>query len=1417
MRKIKILHTADMQYKDRDQSKSINSYIKTSREIEKIISEKEIDIYLFAGDILEYDNPTDAERNLMYQHFGRVLSINTLKEFVVMNGNHDIKLGKNIELSQIGNNPLNTFVESIKYINPDYHQKLTYLKSQKNYKSKVSDKLGFVSYSLEDGKSTGNNLINNIIPAEIQNQYTIPVFHDILYQYAIETKLPLSQSKLIHLMRLENFICKPEQDTLVLAGDIHENWETKFESEETGKIRFVYPGSPVQRNHGEGTYCYISPNGFKFKPADVKVVKYIELFLDEENPDNTYYTITDIPLENTLSYIKFDFNSKFVEDWKSQLLIHLQNLSDSGRLSNLQNLIKIELSNVYMNFENEIITIISDYFNEHILNFNIEVVYGQVFFEASEEQLNIQKILKENSNISESEEESETDITYKETYDFNSSEEIALNQEQLKLVFNSLLDSLSNHIRKEFTTETEYQEVIKELESLFAQQLDLSYGSKRSYNIELLNVMTNGFMSLGENEINLDIPGLTRIIGNNGIGKTTLYNMLRWVIKGVVLENLPKNTKKENLLLIFNDKLPEQNTVKVELALRVNGTKVLILRTAHRTWKKSATDKDKTSLQWRNFIESASSSVLVKIYKDIDNPIEYKDNEAQLNIDTWFGNTIENIFIINQFKLMSLLNQNGDLLKETILNYIGVDYLQALQNNLESIKNQYTINKPAKSQADIVTERTNIQKDLESFDERIETVQTESNKQSILLEETKTKLDSVIKELMEIGNVPNRKETLENTISDLKNDIINFEPKTKKALPTFDKVKPLLNQEQKDVYTFRINDFTKRLETINQQIDDYGNEFSEKKKLTLSKLEEKINQSRIEYCNKLEELSNSVNSTIVNHKNIIHNTISDLDKEFRKRMDNMIVKINNNISETKLKKDKLDSDIFKLDDNIFTLEQKISSGICQTCKRPMDISDELLSEWKKELEATNLEKVVKEKERETFRATILELEKKLLEQEKYRTGVENKLQSILLMKSDEIMVIEGEHEFIFNNQHMIKLLELWDKKNMLNESYSILIQTLEAKSLLESEERLVSIKKDIKKFEDLYTEVKSLTLSLFNENEHIETKNANIKRMLEIKSLQYDLIKSQNSLNGDLLNTKDKLYDLERQYQQELESYNTALEEYQSEVERINKYNDSVEDHNKGIKQTELTLNVKQKEYDDLINSDLLEKYDKLKRCKEQYEISIEESQNTINEYAKKKMDLEHIKSTSDEKLKALEELVNAWVEYRKKTFIYKTFERLIKDDFKQAIFNYYRNYLNNKLNILLDGLNFRLFWNSDSNLYMVEVEASSGEMIYRPVKLSSGMQTAFLGLSLIYCFHLLNIRNSISHIFIDEISGQLNSGKNVKGESNSETKNYQQQLVLLLSKFDKKNVFIIDHVIDNLYETYAYNVRRENGLTKYE
>jgi hypothetical protein len=127
-------------------------------------------------------------------------------------------------------------------------------------------------------------------------------------------------------------------------------------------------------------------------------------------------------------------------------------------------------------------------------------------------------------------------------------------------------------------------------------------------------------------------------------------------------------------------------------------------------------------------------------------------------------------------------------------------------------------------------------------------------------------------------------------------------------------------------------------------------------------------------------------------------------------------------------------------------------------------------------------------------------------------------------------------------------------------------------------------------------------------------------------------------------------------------------------------------------------------------------------------------------------------------------------------------------------------------LDVILDDTNFKLFWDSDNQLIIVSVK--NGNTTYTPIKQASGMETIFTGLALIYTISLLNIKHRCSHIFIDELSGQLSTGKNLSGD----VKNYQEIFIKILHKFVDKSIFIVDHNIDYMGENVCYEVKYDES-----
>lgn len=1424
---IRITLMADMQYNIRNKFNPeiiFNCYDSTNKQIEQILKDNKSDVYVIAGDFCEYDKPNDSERLLMYQHLGNVLNIDSLKELVVMNGNHDIQLGKQIDSENIGKNPLNTFIDGLQIINPDLYSKVTYLHKQKDYQSKISDKLKWISYSLEDGNSTGNNLNDDIVNNS-NNKYLIPIFHDILKEYVDDKNLPVKKSRYNNLMELSKFIVNENcRNNIVLAGDIHDNWgTTKIDDSSKQARTFLYSGSPIQRNFGEGTYCKVTKSGKVFKPAQTKVIKQIDLFIDETDITNTYFEITELPLHNQISYIKFDLNTEyFCNDWEEQINLLISDLFNQNLFGRLHTIVKVELSNLYMNYESEILNIIADYFISNGFSeteYNISLEYGQIIFETKnpiEITKTIEVIDEETGEVIQK--EIQTNIDDESDIDYNDDSNLILSEEQLTDIFGQLLNNQKKSIEREFGDNEITESIINEIKSIFVEQLGLSYGSGKSFNIKLIDIETNGFMILGKNKINLNIPALTRIKANNGTGKTTLYNMIRWVLTGMVIEGLPKNTKKENNLLVFNYENPYNDNVIVKLTLMVNGTKVDIYRNVVRTWKPKTTEEDKKSLGWKEYIDDVKSNLKLVVYKintqtNEVTEIVQKDVEAQQTLDLWFKNVINNILIINQFKILELLNSNGTNLRETILEYIGVDYLKALEMNLETIKEQYKISKPTTSLADIITLRKNTNNQLEEIRNNYEHLELNQAKFETQINANKAIVEIIVEDLISLGDIPTLINNKQIDIEQLSDKINSFELKQHKTIPTLDElIKPIkdesiMNKLKSDIDLFKLDLEEKTNDYISK---DYINSFGKLKKSKLesiskiiSDLEIKLNtivsETETKYNNEFDTTYTKLiqyKSELKNHIELYWNDKLSIDKE----------SLSNIRLQYQTTSDKLNS----IDSILKNNRNKLDNSVCSSCGSILNLSEEELNKLKVQVK----------NDTEIFN----QLNQELTDHNNKINSIETNIDKINRQLNSDIILISN----LFINKDINTISDDLTRLTSIDSNLNIAISDL---TIIQDLKDIVT---ELTSIEKVYIEYKNNDIESNNIKQTINDLQLLTKTLLEFniestskelleKIKEYKFLKELSdlylsnsiskaiidNLKNDLSLKEKELYQLESEYNQKLIEYNNQLESHNKLVSEITQYNQSINEHNNKLQLYHKQLEKEKIELDLLKSkevkwNELNQKHTEVKNELIQIELSLKKVIADIN-------DNKQNESVLNSKLNEYSILENQWKEYRKKNFIYKTFETLIKKDLKQTVFNYYRKFLNNKLNILLEGLDFRLFWNEDSNLYMAKIiRTNSGEsnIIYLPVKLSSGMQTAFLGLSLIYCFHLLNIKNNVSHIFIDEISGQLNDGKH--STNKEETNNYQEKLILLLNKFTEKNIFIIDHIIDNLFETHTYKVISE-------
>ena len=1257
-KQFKIAHIADLHL---NLKKSELPQKRTLSDIINTVSDRYygIDSLIIAGDIFDVTPQTNAEVKMIYQFLVDLLNIDTLDEVIFMEGNHDLILKKSRQ--QEGETDItvfDTFINMLSSLNEEYSEKFIYINKSGIYQSKMHQNIKYVGYCLRDGM--------NLQPFEKDSDSTyIGIYHDILKEYAIEKKLPVRQDILDKKLSIDTF--KNDGCDYVIAGDIHENYN--FDN------YFFYSGSAQQVNAGEGEYIKILKNN-QIKFDETTSEKFINIYeIDTKNKK----LILDkkSSLINFRNYITIDIKETYTIAEIMDMLIKNRGTIETilpSKFNVVENTIVIKLLYYYRQVESEIVNRIQEFFKSILNNLEskIEVKYSGLQIESEEAIEKIQKVLEvigessdDNTDIESNGEGLEEAL---KPDDLKSLKPIHLTDEQIQKLFEAQIDTVNN---------SDIDDKVKsDVINLFKSEYSniLNYHTNKFYDIKLLSIYTNSFMGLGENNIDLDIPGLVRIKGTNGIGKTTLYNMIKYVITGNVFDGLSKNQKVKNALLLFNDSNPDIDEQIIKLSFTINQKPLEIIRKNERVWKNNVSDEQKVSINWKDYVSTVKSSVVIKTH---EKTVENQEVVENL-LNEWFGNTINNIVILNSQKLSEILNTTGSNLKDLILYYLGINYLSILKDNLPNIKESLNISKPNINYNNTNIElNENIQK-LSEIEKHKNDFETHKSDYEIKIKSYETNLESINNQLIALGYNPTVIELNQETLDNLQ------------------------------IEYYKVKDFTeKQIEPAKTNIDyerkQVDLEFQEKQK-EYNAFIEKINQARI----KLETLKSE--------------RIQENQKSIKNEFDTKITDIETEINDLTSKRNKVEIDFnTKLEDaksrnrqylfEIDKIEKELESGICQSCKRPFDVDIHHNDE----------------------------LNQKLSEFKQLYNDSKAEIDSILQKKNNELSDFDSHINEKKNN--LMLLRKDFDKQ--LSLTLSIVYEDLEEKK------RKLSDLNDTKKkeFDDAVSE-----------------KDSKISELIEIE--RKNNIEIQKVINHN--NNVDKRNDL---------------------IARINTLKSEIE-----------------------VTKEKKEKFDVLNEKKKAYSEEIQKAKTEYNAVVTRFNQLEKEIVVVNSKISQLTTVLMEYDEYKKRLVTFNVYKTIVEDKFPEAIFLYYQQFINNVLNELLEDMNFKLYWHTSGDLYMTVIE--NGNIVYRPVLLSSGMQNAFLGLSLVYAIHELNIKNNISHIFIDEISGQLNSGKELSNKE--DVINYQSELSNLLSKFKNKSIFIIDHVIENLFETMSYEVVKSSNGSKY-
>lgn len=1384
-------------------------------------TKNQVDVVVCAGDIFDKKNPQESERLLISNHFIDVLKIPTLKYFFIFLGNHDYEDESSSKDINKTSNPIDTLTKIIESIDPDLRKKIVYLKKQIPYD--IDDlNMTVYSYSLEDGKSHGNNIINYRDSVDY-NRFNLTVHHDIVYEYVEQANLPLNQHKKDSLIRLNSDQFFTD---IILGGDIHQHITLLGNSQYPNR-KYYYTGNIFERNYGEGSYTTINKNVTK-KPSYIRGVNIHHV----EDKDIIKTDFIEIP--KLIGYFTIDVNTNRVVE---NLNEKLQQTLNEFQFGESLNFIRFKMAQMYAPIEGKLREFIKMYFeqvrptnsvvnvefiwdkqstqlsndivetmklnslNDELKNNNISqqeydvlksVICDGVDIETalSEGELSdiksetFSKLLNENMQIS--------DIISDENVD-ESLNNILLSKAKIIDLFKLQLETNRATILKQVGTTESTDKIINEINTRFEKELTKYYRDNSQYSVKLLLAKFNLFCQLGENEIDLNIYGRTRIKGSNGVGKTSLYNFIRYMIKGVIFTNLKANQKVKNTSLIFNIFKPNEDVSNKVLEFTVNGTLVKLTRNDTRIWKSSANknEKLKRDTNWNKYIETIKSEVKLE-YGDV---VEYNADIIQQKLDLWFGDTVETTLIIDKHTIPEMLNRGGNDLRGLVMEHLA-PYLNHLEDDLRNVKEEYKIVKPSLSLGEIFTKTNELNIQKTDINTRIDdnNKSIENNKNCI---ENDEKSREIIKDkLISIGDVDlmlneavNNQKLNGEKLDKLNVEIQQFEPKD---LPEFTLTEPIKNVDQ-------INEIKTRIDTNKTTL-----EANEKRNLELVKLHgeltskltedlnDKINTESKTINNKLNEFYNQFNdikvrmdSTLLQHKTDLDNYKSELRIVF-----------NNRVNELNNLRDEANRLLIDCVNKIQKLETNINNSFCGECKRDYDTTDtKHIEESKAEIERLNNEKT-------TLSKDVSDKSNKRLN---YQNGDVDYIKSVC----DE----SPEHK-----QKYDELVSKYERFDALlkHEIYSVFLNIMmEFKNNIYNHDNLPNIDRLIASkiiHESFKNEFETTAVYVVNLNALIQSKSSisSDEQLTKYKDELLAIVNSINTLRTDIKTDESLLDEINNNHDKLVKEYTESLTKYNNDIIEVNNHNKSI--HQKQIevesineKLTNLVLDIERLS-EHKVERDALLESDKL------LVQSIKNLDHDNNEKHSQINNLKDSLNSINNDLNKLDELEQDNIEFLHNSIIYKMYETMIKKSFKSDVFSYYKTFLNSTLNLLLEDSKFKLIWHEDGELYYSEIR--NGEITNIPVIMVSGMQEIFLGLSLIFTLSLLNTRTNVNVMFIDEISGSLNNGKGLK--HTKDIVDYQNQLLLLLDKFGNKNMFIIDHVIENLYETESYEVIITESGSKY-
>lgn len=1071
---------------------------------------------------------------------------------------------------------------------------------------------------------------------------------------------------------------------LVLAGDIHNPSICKL-----GDSTFTYCSSPIPRNFGEGDYFH---NGLKVQNNAIKH-GYNLIDFDDETGE---FVIEFHPLQ------QYNMYQTIVLDWAFDL----------DKFKSLYEPYQSTQANIKIRIK-------EDY--EHILT-------------KLEDIIAIVKLRNQNSTIRiESGKDIQSDTITAES--INVEKLISIDRiKEIATEFVTRKVQGSKSIPKE-----DKEQVALDIVNIFNEELDYFERTNTTLDVVPISVEVSNFMALGDNvKIGFN-GGITKISGSNGAGKSTLYNVIKWLWTDFVYTSQKSNHKKENALILFNNKRPEVDIVEGKIIQLLNGDELVIHKTIERFWKSGTTIENKISESWMDYCDMPETHCNVTYQGKT-----YHDGDAIDFLYSIFGslsNILRTLFATAP-SLFSIINTSSSDLNDEILFNLGLNFFEQMYARYDEIRDK-AMSKVSKPQYSIgeynamIDERNSkiivIEEEVGECQQNLENI----NKQIDIVTDV---IQELVKQLSkyEQRDLDEAISTLHSTEDSIKADETSVNNEVEAIQRIRDAFVTDKIEEQNTLVTVNHNKLEQELSLISTKIDNATH--------IIEVNEANIKVRRVEI---IDEIRTEV-ETLKDEKHKIETELSQIEQQIKENNNQVVLQqhiINSNINEVKQKhislKERIGLSISANRTSIANLEQSIKEAeteqVCSMCGRKH--TEESFAFAHKSLPS--------------FREQIKNLEQDI--------DTFNK------------QLIESETEQNSLISHYNKEFEKFAEKYRLsNISYETDIEKYK--------QRIVEIDK-------LLADMKEALTKRLDEDQQLITLNQSIKTAKETINL--------NTLRSKEIT--EKLNELSVL----METYAKRITEHSNLVNReLALAETKIRIATNKNKITQLNLLIT--EITDALQADatINEKITENKSAQSNFKISAD---NIRNEIEKKRSDIKVLTSQNE----ADEANIRNAIAYRIADSSMRIYKQIIgKSGLPTHIFSMIRQNLNDSLNEMLSGLGFVLNFNESNELKMIKIDDNM--QIKQSVAFSSGMESTFLGLSLLYVLKTKNVSKKVNVLFIDEVTGALNDGSDLSYAA----KNYQERFKELIHKMKSQfNIFIIDHVIKNLDEDTRYEViPTENG-----